>query len=637
MDLTLNVLRCPDSAMPEPRRVPEGTFRIGRGADCDWVLTDPDRVLSKHHCVLEFRDGGWLVRDTSVNGTFHNGAGTPLGRDTAAPLLDGDRIRLGAYEIEVRLQQGAAASPPPLPGLGGAAPEWGQPQSAPPPSWGAPLPAAPSWGADPAWSGQPQRAQPIQPRLPGDAFPIGGGDAAPVPGSMAADPRFSDEGPAMPDHVSPVNAAFYMPEPLAPHLQNWDRPQPAPGSAAPPVPQPPQGWSLASGGAGGAVARPEAFAPPGRAAEPHPFANAANPLPGLSAPAAPEPSFPPRGAGEVRQPPPQPGPSQGMPLPGMEPAPQPAPMAPLPGFDAVPQTPSPAPLPGFDGRPGAPASLPPAGFDAVPGIAPRSPQPAFGSPAPLPPAGLLPGLGSAPPPDHGPAPGANPFENEPSLRAPGLAPIAPPVLVDVPPPAVPLAPVEPAAPLPAGSGEAALAALLAGMGLAPTPALMADPNATLRAAGAALRAAIAGLRGLLIARAEVKRDFRIEATMLGVANNPVKFSHNDEAALQALLGAPAIGPRAVQETVADLTAHQVATMAATQAAARALLDRLAPTGIEAADPGGSLFGAGRDKRLWEAYKRQHQQVTSQFEDDFDSAFGKAFARAYEQAQRGGRG
>lgn len=125
--------------------------------------------------------------------------------------------------------------------------------------------------------------------------------------------------------------------------------------------------------------------------------------------------------------------------------------------------------------------------------------------------------------------------------------------------------------------------------------------------------------------------------MLGVANNPVKFSHNDEAALQALLGAPAMGPRAVQETVADLTAHQVATMAATQAAARALLDRLAPAGVEAADPGGSLFGAGRDKRLWEAYKRLHQQVTSQFEDDFDSAFGKAFARAYEQAQREGRG
>ena len=125
--------------------------------------------------------------------------------------------------------------------------------------------------------------------------------------------------------------------------------------------------------------------------------------------------------------------------------------------------------------------------------------------------------------------------------------------------------------------------------------------------------------------------------MLGVANNPVKFSHNDDAALVALLGSAAIGPGAVQETVNDLTAHQVATLAATQAAARALLDRLAPEGLESTDQGGSLFGAGRDKRLWDSYKRLHQQVTQQFEDDFDSAFGKAFARAYEQALRDGRG
>ena len=38
-------------------------------------------------------------------------------------------------------------------------------------------------------------------------------------------------------------------------------------------------------------------------------------------------------------------------------------------------------------------------------------------------------------------------------------------------------------------------------------------------------------------------------------------------------------------------------------------------------------------RLWDAYKRLHQQVTEQFDDDFDSAFGKEFARAYEQASR----
>ena len=169
--------------------------------------------------------------------------------------------------------------------------------------------------------------------------------------------------------------------------------------------------------------------------------------------------------------------------------------------------------------------------------------------------------------------------------------------------------------------------------------MSANPDATLRAAGAALRAAIAGLRALLIARGDVKREFRIEQTMLGAAhNNPLKFSVDDDAALVALLGSAASGPGAVRQAVDDLTAHQLATLAATQAAARALLDRLAPAGLEAAEQGGGgLFGASREKRLWDGYKKLHEQVIHQFDDDFDSAFGKSFARAYEQALREGHG
>ena len=85
---------------------------------------------------------------------------------------------------------------------------------------------------------------------------------------------------------------------------------------------------------------------------------------------------------------------------------------------------------------------------------------------------------------------------------------------------------------------AALAALLAGANLTTplSPRALADPDAALRNAGALLRSAAAGLRALLIARADVKREFRIEQTMLRVAgNNPVKFAATDEQALLALL------------------------------------------------------------------------------------------------------
>jgi type VI secretion system protein ImpI/type VI secretion system protein len=181
---------------------------------------------------------------------------------------------------------------------------------------------------------------------------------------------------------------------------------------------------------------------------------------------------------------------------------------------------------------------------------------------------------------------------------------------------------------------AALALLLAGGELAPDMAGRAtnDPAATLRNAGALLNAAVAGLRALLIARGSVKREFRIEQTMLRrKENNPLKFSQSDEQALAALLDPRTNALGFLQESINDLTAHQVAVLAATQAAARALLEQLDPAKLVAADPGGGLLPGAQEKRLWEAYKRRHAQMQEQFEDDFESAFGTAFARAYEQA------
>jgi type VI secretion system protein ImpI/type VI secretion system protein len=244
---------------------------------------------------------------------------------------------------------------------------------------------------------------------------------------------------------------------------------------------------------------------------------------------------------------------------------------------------------------------------------------------------------------------AVPAQEDSPFAEPGDAtPAVPP-----PPPPRPVAPTPPTeaaatAAAPAPGAEAALEALLRGAGLSPSAlrgAAEADPIAVLEQAGATLRAAIAGLRSLLIARADVKREFRIEQTMLRSAgNNPVKFAATDEAAMAALVAGPAAAQRpgsvsplaAVEETVHDLTAHQVASLAATQAAARALLARLAPEQVESADQGGGGLFASREKRLWEAYRRLHAQVTEQFDDDFDSTFGKEFARAYEQASAASR-
>jgi type VI secretion system protein ImpI/type VI secretion system protein len=108
MTLTLNMLRCPDTVPPQTRAVQGGEFAIGRGTENDWVLPDPERSLSRRHCLLAYRSGGWQVADLSANGTFLNGEGEAIGHGQPRDLRDGDRLRLGAYEIELRIADTAA-------------------------------------------------------------------------------------------------------------------------------------------------------------------------------------------------------------------------------------------------------------------------------------------------------------------------------------------------------------------------------------------------------------------------------------------------------------------------------------------------------------------------------------------------
>ena len=79
--------------------------RIGRAQDNDWILPDPDRYVSSHHCKVDFRAGQWVLEDTSTNGVFINGSDTPASVDGAYTLQDGDRLRLGDYEVLVSIDE----------------------------------------------------------------------------------------------------------------------------------------------------------------------------------------------------------------------------------------------------------------------------------------------------------------------------------------------------------------------------------------------------------------------------------------------------------------------------------------------------------------------------------------------------
>jgi predicted component of type VI protein secretion system len=74
---------------------------IGRAADNDWVLPDPDRLLSNHHAQIEVDGTELRIVDLSTNGIFVNGAREALGHRRSHRLTDGDRLRLGPYRVEV--------------------------------------------------------------------------------------------------------------------------------------------------------------------------------------------------------------------------------------------------------------------------------------------------------------------------------------------------------------------------------------------------------------------------------------------------------------------------------------------------------------------------------------------------------
>ncbi|MGE4076382.1 MAG: type VI secretion system-associated FHA domain protein TagH [Reyranella sp.] len=188
----------------------------------------------------------------------------------------------------------------------------------------------------------------------------------------------------------------------------------------------------------------------------------------------------------------------------------------------------------------------------------------------------------------------------------------------------------------AAPDTALAAAFLRGAGL--SEATLADPEKSFERLGGAMRATVSGLRQTLMARASIKDEFRIEQTMIRPSgNNPLKFSLDDDDAMNTLLGLGRRGSmppeEAIREAFEDLRLHELATVAAMQAAVRFLLAQLDPEAVERKTPTSALdiHPAQKRARAWETFVQQHRSITRALSDDFDSVFGKAFARAYEEA------
>ena len=188
----------------QTRSLDRGTISIGRATGNDWVLEDPDRQLSKTHCVVSIEGTRAVLTDLSTNGVFVNGAREPVGRDGRVVLTDGCSFRLGDYTITVEERQGAPAPAAALPG--DADPLGGDLLDDP-------------FGVDPA---APPFVHPVAHVPPPARFedPF---DSAPTPRRAAAldrdpfavaAPLDDWTGPTQPDHAAAPCHAFETPRPM---------------------------------------------------------------------------------------------------------------------------------------------------------------------------------------------------------------------------------------------------------------------------------------------------------------------------------------------------------------------------------------------------------------------------------------
>ncbi|HQT78050.1 MAG TPA: type VI secretion system-associated FHA domain protein TagH, partial [Rhodopila sp.] len=185
MQLTLSILAGPDGIARDSRVFAPGTFGIGRADDNDWVLPDPHRHLSKRHCSIAFQDGFWTLTDFSTNGTFLNDERGPLGQRGVRELRDGDRLRLGGYEIAVSIAEAGSLRQDP-PATGRLASSFG--------------------GTDSAAF--------VRPFDPSGPIPF----APPFDG--AAEEPFA--GDVRPDHTPGIEDAFQPPRPVVLLDEDWD-------------------------------------------------------------------------------------------------------------------------------------------------------------------------------------------------------------------------------------------------------------------------------------------------------------------------------------------------------------------------------------------------------------------------------
>ncbi|MFY9328446.1 MAG: type VI secretion system-associated FHA domain protein TagH, partial [Georgfuchsia sp.] len=162
---------------------------------------------------------------------------------------------------------------------------------------------------------------------------------------------------------------------------------------------------------------------------------------------------------------------------------------------------------------------------------------------------------------------------------------------------------------------------------------------TMRLIGMLLRTSIGGTLDLMRARSLVKKEIRVQMTVIEPAdNNPLKFSPDADVAVQYLFGKKYpgfLGPvDAMNSALTDLAVHQMGMVAGMRSALEGVVSRFDPTKIrtevDKKRAMANLIPMSVRAAYWNEYCGRYQAIADALGEDFQDLYANAFARAYEE-------
>ncbi len=113
MTLTLEVISYMGAPPASPLRASIGKSggSVGRSPDNNLPLPDHDKIISRRHGSIHYANGAFVYTDASTGGTGLCNQNRQLEKDESIVLADGDRLKIGEYELLVRIESGEPSAP----------------------------------------------------------------------------------------------------------------------------------------------------------------------------------------------------------------------------------------------------------------------------------------------------------------------------------------------------------------------------------------------------------------------------------------------------------------------------------------------------------------------------------------------